>query len=64
MGALINEEAHILGRIEAKVDILVERSAKHDIAIRGLERKQWFQSGVIAACVAVVVPKLKVLFGL
>ena len=54
----------ILGRIDANVAILLERSGSHDKSIKALERRQWFQSGVIAACVALVVPHLKSLIGL
>jgi hypothetical protein len=49
---------------DAKVDILLECSGRHDASIRAPERRQWFQSGAIAACVAVVAPKLKMLLGL
>ena len=62
---MLNEEAHeLLGRIDAKVDILLERTAGHDRSIKALERRQWFQTGAIAACVALIAPKLKMMLGI
>lgn len=52
-----------LGRVEAKVDVLLERTAAQDYRLRVVERKQWFTSGSIAVAVALLVPKIKAFLG-
>lgn len=54
----------LLGSIDGKVNILVERSASHDRRISSVERRQWFSSGAIAFAVAMLVPQFKAMFGL
>lgn len=43
-----------LGRIEAKVDILLNRSENQENRLRAVERKQWWATGAAAVCGAVL----------
>lgn len=52
-----------VGRIEAKVDVLLDRTAAHDVRLRIVERRQWFTSGGIAIAVTLLLPKIKAIFG-
>ena len=60
----MNEEAHeLLGRIDAKVDILLVRSEKQDRRLNIVEKRQYVSAGVISACVALVLPHIKAFLG-
>lgn len=43
------ENSQQLGRIEAKVDILLSRTDEQDRRLRAVERKQWWAAGAAAA---------------
>lgn len=51
-----------LGQIEAKVDILLERTSAYEKRIGAIEKKVWWSSGA-AAIIAFVVTKLPALGG-
>lgn len=54
----------LLGRIDANVATLLERSLSHDKRITAVEHKQWWVTGA-AACAVVLLPflpDLKTLF--
>ena len=53
-----------LGALHAKVDILLAANAGHDARITTVERRQWFISGGMSLCAALLTTKLKALFGL
>jgi hypothetical protein len=48
-----------LARIETKLDVVLERASDQEVRLRGVERKQWYHSGGIAAA-AFVLTKLGV----
>jgi hypothetical protein len=53
-----------LGRMEGKVDMLIERFDKLDDRAMHIERKQWYHTGGLAVAGAILLPKLKTLVGL
>lgn len=48
------ENSQQLGRIEAKVDILLSRTDEQDRRLRAVERKQWWATGAAAAAGAIL----------
>jgi len=38
-----------MGRVEAKIDLLLDRSEVHDKRITAVEKRVWYGSGVAAA---------------
>lgn len=49
-----DEMQRSMGRVEAKLDLLLERSGSHDKRIGSLEKKVWWSSGVGAAVAFIV----------
>lgn len=43
-----NEISRTLGRLEGKVDLLIDRFDKVDKRVEAVQRKQWYHTGVLA----------------
>lgn len=43
-----DELQRAMGRVEAKVDLLIERTGKYDTRISAVEKKVWWSSGAAA----------------
>lgn len=43
-----DELQRAMGRVEAKVDLLIERTGSYDKRISAVERKMWWSSGAAA----------------
>lgn len=53
-----------VGSIDAKVEVLLQHAEKHDKRVTSIERKMWWSSGAVGAVAAIVVPKLRTVFGI
>jgi hypothetical protein len=60
----LTELAQSLGRVEAKVDLLLDHATKADRRIASMERKMWWGSGAMAVLMAIVVPKIRTILGM
>lgn len=53
-----------MGAVKANVETLLKHAEKHDQRVTSIERKMWWSSGAVGAVAAVVVPKLRAVFGI
>jgi hypothetical protein len=53
----------LLGRIDAKVDILLKNEDKRDNRLSHLEHQLWWGRGALAVAIAAFVPKLRAILG-
>lgn len=44
-----DEMQRAMGRVEAKIDLLLDRTETHDQRIAAVEKKVWYGSGIAAA---------------
>lgn len=54
----------MVGRLDGKMDVLLQRTAGFEARITAVEHKVWWVSGVAAAVMALVAPQVRHMFGL
>lgn len=59
-----NEFARSLGRLEGKMDTLLDMYKEDRERLASVEKKQWYHSGAMGIAVMFLVPKLRTMFGL
>jgi hypothetical protein len=52
-----------LGRIEAKVDLLLEREDKRDHRVTSIEKQLWYGKGALALAAAALLTKFRTILG-
>lgn len=53
-----------VGEIKANVKHLLERGVDHNKRLGSLERRRWMEQGAIGVLAAVIVPKVRAIFGI
>ena len=56
--------ARSLGRMEGKLDMLIDRFDKVDERVGAIEKKQWYHSGALGFAALFLVPKVRATLGL
>lgn len=52
-----------MGAVKANVETLLKHAERHDKRVTSIERKMWWSSGAVGAIAAVIVPKVRAVFG-
>ena len=58
-----DEHLILLGRIDGKLDLLIEKQDKNDKRLTAVEKKIWYGQGALALASLAFLPKLKALLG-
>jgi hypothetical protein len=53
-----------IGRVEAKVDMMIDRFDKLDDRAHSIEKKQWYHTGALAVAAAFLLPKIRAFAGI
>lgn len=59
-----NEVVRSLGRLEGKVDMLIDMHKADALRLTSAEKKIWYHTGALGLAVLFIVPKMRAVMGL